>query len=402
MTVRPFGDAERQARSSADRAEDEKVELAVRRELERTLGERAARIYPEVMNGIVALMGTADSSRDATEMEDAVQSIRGVRAVMNWLRIVPERVSDAALERRVSEALRIDPATERMNIDVHVANGVVTLKGSVSTRAERGLAEETASDIPGVLQVDDQLTASMPVPRRDPEIQADARAALSKDTGLDAQRVEVAVTQGNVTLTGQVASQFEKRRAIRDAWAEGARSVDAASLEVNPELAPTVRRDHEPTDDEIARAILDVLKYDPRVPAEDIRVKVSGRTATLDGEVWSAAIRSAACDDALRVAGIQRVDNDLRVRPRTWVDDNQLRARVLDRLRSHPNVIADGIQVFVDQGTVTLRGVAESRYESLRAQHTAAAVPGVAEVINELEVPPSTSDSAVASTPATP
>ncbi|NLG48539.1 MAG: BON domain-containing protein [Chloroflexi bacterium] len=56
------------------------------------------------------------------------------------------------------------------------------------------------------------------VRRADGEIEADIVESLVRDTWANADRINVEVRDGRVTLTGEVASAVEKRAAGDDAW----------------------------------------------------------------------------------------------------------------------------------------------------------------------------------------
>ena len=68
--------------------------------------------------------------------------------------------SDHALAQRVEQALREDTtlATAAHHIQVHVSEGQVTLRGSVSSQQEKRDLESKAQQVTGVTQVNNQLT----------------------------------------------------------------------------------------------------------------------------------------------------------------------------------------------------------------------------------------------------
>lgn len=62
--------------------------------------------------------------------------------------------SDEELQQAVCEALIAAPRLDSKNVGVSVANGTVTLSGSVPTEEARALAQQIAEEQPGVVDVD--------------------------------------------------------------------------------------------------------------------------------------------------------------------------------------------------------------------------------------------------------
>ncbi len=73
---------------------------------------------------------------------------------------VPERfdVSDQQIAANVEEALRLHSETQDLSIRVQVLDGVATLRGRVNTLQDVALAEDIASEVEGVEEVQEQLT----------------------------------------------------------------------------------------------------------------------------------------------------------------------------------------------------------------------------------------------------
>jgi osmotically-inducible protein OsmY len=71
---------------------------------------------------------------------------------------VPESADDK-LARRVEFELYSTKAIPLKTVQVHADNGIVTLTGTVSSRAEKLLAEKTAKSVEGVRRVVNSLAA---------------------------------------------------------------------------------------------------------------------------------------------------------------------------------------------------------------------------------------------------
>jgi hypothetical protein len=67
------------------------------------------------------------------------------------------RRSDERIREEISDRLMVHPDIDASEIEVHVANGIVTLTGIVDNRHEKRLAEYVAEDALGVDDVDNRL-----------------------------------------------------------------------------------------------------------------------------------------------------------------------------------------------------------------------------------------------------
>jgi osmotically-inducible protein OsmY len=66
--------------------------------------------------------------------------------------------SDEALEDLVHRALRLDAGTAQLHLKVGVAEGIVRLRGLIEDESDAENALAVAGDIPGVVDVIDELT----------------------------------------------------------------------------------------------------------------------------------------------------------------------------------------------------------------------------------------------------
>ncbi|WP_423198930.1 MULTISPECIES: BON domain-containing protein [unclassified Cupriavidus] len=57
----------------------------------------------------------------------------------------------------VCERLALNPDLDASDLTVHMANGVVTLGGTVTDRRQKRLAEESAADVYGVMDVENRI-----------------------------------------------------------------------------------------------------------------------------------------------------------------------------------------------------------------------------------------------------
>lgn len=65
--------------------------------------------------------------------------------------------SDERIREDVCEALSEHPEIDASQIEVHVKNGIVNLTGTIESRQIKRLTEETIENLPGVVEVDNDI-----------------------------------------------------------------------------------------------------------------------------------------------------------------------------------------------------------------------------------------------------
>ena len=140
----------------------------------------------------------------------------------------------------------------------------------------------------------------------------------------------------------------------------------------------------------LQRAVLEALADNPIVHADEVAVEVldDAGDIVLRGTVGSLVQRAEAVRAAGAVPGVRHVEDGLRVHV-MGIDgrtDADTEAAVLDALDADDEVHARDVEVDVDDGAVTLRGLVEIASQRERAQRIAMAVPGVTSVVNQLRV----------------
>jgi len=140
----------------------------------------------------------------------------------------------------------------------------------------------------------------------------------------------------------------------------------------------------------LQRAVMEALADNPIVHADEVAVEVldDAGDIVLRGTVGSLVQRAEAVRAAGAVPGVRHVEDGLRVHV-MGIDgrtDADTEAAVLDALDTDDEVHARDVEVDVDDGAVTLRGLVEIASQRERAQRIAMAVPGVTSVVNQLRV----------------
>jgi osmotically-inducible protein OsmY len=124
---------------------------------------------------------------------------------------------DTPVEDAVISSLSLDPRIpDSTEIAVAVEDGIATLRGTVESFGQRRAAARDARNVDGVYEVDDQLKVRLLDMREDDEIRGAALQTLMWDSEVPAAAVDVKVSEGWVTLKGNVNYQYESDAAFDD------------------------------------------------------------------------------------------------------------------------------------------------------------------------------------------
>ena len=341
--------------------------------------------------GIVTLSGSVDNLLAKERAVMAANSIKGVRGVIDTISVTPVSRTDEDLLKDIQTALKQDPATESYKTTVSVKNAVVTLSGSVGSYGERQLATRIAIGVKGVTEITNQLTINYLAQRTDAEIAADVKARLQWDIWINGGTIKSAVKDGGVVLTGTIGSAISKSRAFDDAWVNGALSVDASGLKVEPLANGDTRKQSDSesaSDGEIQKAVQASLHLDPRVSAFSPDVTVEGGMVILGGSVGNLKAKTAAAQDAKNVMGVAQVDNLLKVRPQQPSTDKEMKTQLKAALLWDPLLDSSTIDVAVIHRIAYLSGGVDSSFQKAETQDVASRIKGVLEIRNHLKVEP--------------
>lgn len=217
--------------------------------------------------------------------------------------------------------------------------------------------------------------------KTDSQIKADVLAELKWDPNIDETEVGVQVKNGVVTLTGNV-STYTKKLAAREA----AHRVSGV-LDVVDDMHVRLPRAWERTDEEVAQAVRNALRWDTLVPDERIMSTVSGGVVTLEGDVDTWTQRADAEKAVQRLIGVRNVINRITVAARP-VNAEDIRRQIEEALERHAEREAKRIGVTVRDGVVTLTGTVRSWGEKNIIDRVAGFAPGVRRVEDRTTVDP--------------
>lgn len=212
----------------------------------------------------------------------------------------------------------------------------------------------------------------------DLEIKRTVESELSWEPSVDAAQIGVAVKDGIVTLSGRIPSYWEKVAAER-----AAARVSGVKAVVN-ELEVRLPGSSERTDEDVARAALDSLKWSVLIPHDRIKVKVSKGWVTLEGAVDWQYQKSAAEKAVRKLYGVVGVTNLIDLKPK--VNKAEVKNSIEAALKRLAEVDANQIKVETEDGTVRLSGTVRSWFEREEAERAAWAAPGVRSVEDHIAV----------------
>lgn len=212
--------------------------------------------------------------------------------------------------------------------------------------------------------------------KTDNQLQRDILAELDWDPALDAAAIGVQVSEGIVTLTGQVASFGEKWEAERAT--QGVAGVQALTVALDVRLPGTSQRD----DVDIARTVTNALLWSSVVPAGAVSAMVEAGHVTLSGEVLWPHQRDAAAQAVRNLMGVTGVSDQIAVKPH--VTSQGVKDRIDATLKRRAHQDAEQIVATVHGSEVTLTGPVHSWPERRLACHAAWSTAGVHNVIDHL------------------
>jgi osmotically-inducible protein OsmY len=216
-------------------------------------------------------------------------------------------MTDKELKQHVQNALDWEPGIDAKDIGVSVETGVITLRGNVSSYAEKMTAERVTLRVYGVKAVANDLAVHLPheFVRTDTDIAQAVVSALNWNTNVPNDRVSVAVTNGWITLTGTLDWYYQKHaaaRTVRDLM--GVKGVTDNIL-VRPHIETVDIRDK----------IEAAFKRSAEVDARRISVVAEDGKVILAGNVRSWAERDEAERAAWAAPGVKQVEDRISVVP---------------------------------------------------------------------------------------
>jgi hyperosmotically inducible protein len=163
LGVNPSAERNPETERLGERVADLEIKTLVSDALSKNgeVGEK--RVETEVKNRVVTLSGSVETASQKYTAEQIAWQVPGVQGVKDNLgttnaQATPES-ADEKLAHRVEFELYSTKAISLKSVQIHAENGTVTLTGTVTSRAEKLLAERIAQSVAGVRRVINNLVA---------------------------------------------------------------------------------------------------------------------------------------------------------------------------------------------------------------------------------------------------
>ena len=163
LGVNPLAERNPETERLGERVADLEIKSLVSDALSKSTEVGEKHIETEVKNRVVTLGGSVETTSDKYAAEQIAWQVPGVQGVKDNLsttnaQATPES-ADEQLAHRVDFELYSTKAISLKTMQVHADNGTVTLTGTVTSRAEKLLAERIAQSVTGVRKVMNNLAA---------------------------------------------------------------------------------------------------------------------------------------------------------------------------------------------------------------------------------------------------
>jgi osmotically-inducible protein OsmY len=386
---------------------DQMITQAVEEKLHRDPVVSYDHVDLSVVKGVVTFSGTSDNLLAKERANRLVETVRGVRSVVNNIEVMPsERIYDAKIYQDTKTAFALSASPDLIEmVDVAVKDGRAVLDGKVDSWQEQRVAVSRAKSVRGVKAVDDKVVVEVKETRPDEEIKEAVEDTLLLDPRVPKEKVRLSVENGKVRLTGKVYGIQAKRAAERDAR----RTLGVHCVENRLRVKPP----SEISDAAVEENIRDALRLDPYIVDEStITVSVRNGIVRLEGEATSLFEKMRADVAAAGIRGVAHVMNRLQVRDASdplvfdpylgdWythdfgryekeprckaLDDRVIQHRIDRNLVWSPYVSEIDVDVSVELGAATLEGEVKTWAER-RAAVRAALNGGAQQMINKVTV----------------
>jgi osmotically-inducible protein OsmY len=219
-----------------------------------------------------------------------------------------ERRSDRDLKERILRELKWDSRISWASINVEVNDAVATLTGSVLSYAQKIAAQEAAHRVAGVLDVanDIEVNPLEDFVRSDTEIARAVRSVLEWDALVPDDQIQSTVSDGWVTLEGEVNNGRERTDAERVI-----RRLTGVIGVIN---RITIRK-QAVNEDQLREEIEDALDTRAERETERLRIEIHDGAVALWGRVHSWQEKRAVLGSISHAPGVTQVKDHVRIDP---------------------------------------------------------------------------------------
>jgi osmotically-inducible protein OsmY len=150
-------DVEVKASGLSGTVSDSEIAEAVRNALTWHSAVNEDTVNIKVEDGWIYLEGEVNWEYERKAAEKAVENIRGVKGVINSVKIKAAAIEPSEVKKKIKAAFHRHAAVDSSNIFVDTTGNSVKLTGSVRSWTERKDAEDVAWSMPGVTDVENKL-----------------------------------------------------------------------------------------------------------------------------------------------------------------------------------------------------------------------------------------------------
>ena len=209
-------------------------------------------------------------------------------------------------------------------------------------------------------------------------LQQDVQNAIKWEPLLNAAEIGVTAKDGVVTLTGTVDSYRKKMEA--EEAAKNIAGVKAVVEKIEIRIGNFSKKD----DNDIAKEVLNALKWKWDVPNDKVKVEVENGWVTLEGELEWNYQREAAKTSIHNLEGVVGISNNIKIKSTNY--DVIEKSDIESALGRNWSVDDQDIHVNVSGNKVILNGTVNSFYQRDEAGRIAWNAPGVISVENDLVI----------------
>ena len=218
------------------------------------------------------------------------------------------RKTDYEIKQQVLRELKWDSRIAWAQIGVEVRDGLVTLSGAVNTYAKKTAAQQAAHRVAGVLDVVNEIEVK-PTGRfahTDEEIARAVRHGLQWDALVPDERIQATVSEGWVTLEGDVDVWREREDAeesvLRLAGVVGViNKITIAPYDIDPQ--------------QLREEIEGALETRADREADRLRIEIKNGEVELWGRVHSWREKRAVLGSVGHLPGVMALKEHLRIDP---------------------------------------------------------------------------------------
>jgi osmotically-inducible protein OsmY len=215
----------------------------------------------------------------------------------------------------------------------------------------------------------------------DHELKTAIIAEMAWMPNVQADQIGVALTDGAVTLSGQVATYPEKTAAV-----QAALRVRGVTAVVDEITVHHIRGEHDDAD--IARDAGLALDSSINVPSGSIKATVHDHVITLTGTSPWQYQRDAARRAVVSLAGVTEVHNKITLKPLFQVSPVEAQKNIAAAFVRNATLDAENVVVDVRGSEIRLTGSVSCWADRHQAEYAAWSTPGVTHVDNRVHVTP--------------